>query len=145
MRSTLLGVAGVGAGTLALGEIVAMLTISACTDSGKTECDCADPSVRIEVPADRAAEVAGVSLSGRGCETATPQCSQPVGSGCAEYVFQGTAPGDCTVDVQFNGGPADFQEQVTFVGGAACCGGFYVQPASASPIDVPDRDGGVAG
>jgi hypothetical protein len=129
MRSGLLGVAGVVG--------------AACTGGSAVECDCADPSVRIEVPADRAAQVAGVSLSGRACENATAQCSQPVGGGCSEYVFQAAAPGACNVDVQFNGGPADFQEQVTFVGGPACCGGFYVQPASASPIDVPDLDAGV--
>jgi hypothetical protein len=144
MRNAVLGAAGVGAGALALGEIVAMLTISACNDRGGTECQCADPSVRIEVPADRAADVAGVQLSGRACENVTLQCSQPVGAGCAEYLFRATGAGTCDVDVQFNGGPADFLEQVSFVSDT-CCSGFYVQPATASPIDVPDLDAGGAG
>ena len=122
-------------------------TAVGCTsDSGGTECSCGDPTVRIEVPADRAPFAAGVTLSGRGCPTATAQCTQPTGSGCAEYTFEGQAVGDCLVDVTFAAGPADFQEQVSFTG-VSCCPGFYVSPPSAAPIDVPDvgDDAGAAG
>ena len=73
-------------------------TAVGCTsDSGGTECSCGDPTVRIEVPADRAPFAVGVTLSGRGCPTATAACAQPTGSGCAEYTFEGQAVGDCDV------------------------------------------------
>jgi hypothetical protein len=102
--------------------------------------------VSIVIPADRAPYAASVTLSGEGCPTATAQCAQPVGTGCAEYTFEGQAVGDCMLEVTFAEGPADFTEQVAFVG-YPCCPGFYVSPPSAAPIDVPDvgDDAGEAG
>jgi hypothetical protein len=118
----------------------------ACNDSGGTECDCQDPTVRIEVPSDRAADALGVTFSGRGCATASAQCSQPVAGGCAEYTFEATGIGDCTIELQFSSTPADFQEQVSFAG-VSCCSGFYIDPPSAAPIQVPslDDDAGATG
>ena len=110
---------------------------AACTsDPGSTECLCGDTTVRIEVPADRAPVAESVTLSGRGCGAASAQCTQPVGSGCAEFTFEATAVGTCVVDVQFAADPADFQEQLSFTG-VPCCPGFYADPPTASPIDVP--------
>ncbi len=114
------------------------------SDSGGTECSCADPTVHIEVPADRAPYAAGVTFSGRGCATAMAECTQPVGSGCAEYTFEGQAVGDCTVDVMFAADPADFEEDVSFTG-VPCCPGFYVSPPTAAPIEVPDVDAAAVG
>jgi hypothetical protein len=131
--------------------VVAMVTLGfqstavGCNaDSGGTECSCGDPTVRIEVPADRAPFAAGVTLSGRGCPTATAQCTQAMGSGCAEYTFEGQAVGDCTVDVIFAAEPADFEEVVSFTG-VPCCPGFYVSPPTVAPIEVPDVDAAVLG
>jgi len=102
--------------------------------------------VKVEVPADRAPDAVGVALSGRACAAATAECTQPVGSGCAEYSFRATDVGPCTVDVTFSSDPADFQASVTFAE-VACCGASYIQPPTASPIDVPsvDLDAGAAG
>lgn len=110
------------------------------SDSGGTECECEDPSVHIEVPADRAPYALGVTFSGRGCATATAECTQPAGSGCAEYTFQGTGIGTCDLDLQFSAAPYDFQDQVSFVG-ATCCPSFYIDPPTAAPIQVPDVSG----
>jgi hypothetical protein len=102
--------------------------------------------VKIEVPADRAPDVLAVTLSGRGCATATAQCTQPAGTGCAEYTFEGTGVGDCEVELTFAAGPADFTAAVSFIG-YPCCPGFYVSPPSAAPIEIPDvgDDSGAAG
>jgi len=134
-------------GTILRAAAVAALVPLACNDEpGGSQCLCDDPTVSIVVPADRAPYAAGVTLSGKGCPTATAQCAQPVGAGCAEYTFEGQAVGDCTVDLTFAKGPADFTDQVSFVG-YPCCPGFYVSPPSAAPIDVPDvgDDAGEAG
>jgi hypothetical protein len=103
---------------------------------------CTDPTVYIDVPAHRAADVVTVTLSGRACPTAVAQCLQPVGPGCSQYSFQATGDGACDVDVTFSAGPADFNEELSFAQVSTCCPGYYVQPAGASPIEVPDVDGG---
>jgi hypothetical protein len=103
---------------------------------------CADPTVYVDVPADRAADVVTVTLSGQACPTAVAQCVQPVGSGCSQYSFQASKDGPCDVDVTFSAGPADYDEQLTFAQVSTCCPGYYVQPSSASPIEVPDLDAG---
>ena len=108
------------------------------SDSGGVECDCASATVIVQVPADRAPDAVGVTLSGRGCATAAAQCVQAAGPGCAQYAFEGTADGECTVDVQFAATPADFSEQVSFAQVETCCPAFYVQPPGASPIEVPE-------
>jgi len=124
-------------GTILLSlPVVHGLTMGCSSSGGGTECSCEDPTVRIEVPADRAPSALGVTLSGRACPDVTAQCTQAVGSGCAEYTFQATGEGVCDVDITFGAGPADFDAQVSFVS-ATCCPGFYVSPPSASPIEVP--------
>ncbi|HEY8089647.1 MAG TPA: hypothetical protein VIF09_17425 [Polyangiaceae bacterium] len=110
----------------------------ACSaDSGGVECQCGPATVNVDIPADRAPAVTGVVLSGRGCATAVATCVEPAGSGCARYAFEGTGIGACDVDVQFAASAADFDEQVSFAQ-YACCPAYYVQPASAATIDVPD-------
>ena len=125
--------------------VAAALLATGC-DSSKTECDCADPTVKIEVPADRAPDVVSVTLTGRACAASTAQCTQPVGSGCAEYAFRATDVGSCTVEVKLALDPADFQETVSFEQ-VQCCNANYVQPPTASPIEVPGAgpDAGAAG
>jgi hypothetical protein len=111
----------------------------ACADKG-VECICADPTVFITVPTDRAASVADVQLSGAGCATSSVVCLHPVGSGCAEMAFQGTAVGSCTVDVALDSGPADFQSTFELVR-YPCCPGVYAELAVGSTIAVPDAPG----
>jgi len=126
--------------------VLAVVTIACSDGSGGAQCECSDPTVHVVVPADRAPYAAGVSLSGRGCPTATAQCVQPVGTGCAEYTFQGEAIGECDLDMTFSAGPADFSEALSFVD-YPCCPGFYVSPSSAEPVEVPDvgDDAGASG
>jgi hypothetical protein len=131
---------------LRVAPVIAAVTLGCNDDSGGSECSCEDPTVTIEVPADRAPYAMGVMFGGAACMTATAQCTQPVGTGCAEYTFEATAIGACDIEIQFASGPADFQEQVSFIG-YPCCPGFYVSPPTAAPIDVPDvtDDAGEAG
>jgi len=127
-----------------LGGLAAAL--GACGTSGGTECACADPAVVVDLPQDRATQVVEVSLSGKACNGATAECTRPVASGCAQYAFRAVSDGTCTVDVLFASAPADYQVEVAFAP-ISCCPGYYVQPTTASPIEVPDvtADGGVAG
>jgi hypothetical protein len=128
--------------------VVAMTAIASaagCGSSSKGTCSCDDPTVYIDVPPDRAADVAAVVLSGQACATAVAQCVQPLGQGCARYSFQASTDGACDVDVSFASGPADFNDQLTFAQVSTCCPGYYAQPSGASPIEVPDLDGGTSG
>jgi hypothetical protein len=111
---------------------------SGCDGAGDVECACADPSVVIEVPPDRARDLTLVQLSGRGCAEVTPVCLQSAGSGCAEIAFRGTAVGTCAVTALFASGPASFQAIVSFVR-LPCCPGFYANPPSSGVLQVPDR------
>jgi len=127
----------------AMGALLyAVAGTAACDDPG-VECVCADPTVYVTVPADRAASVTDFQVSGEGCGTATIACLQPVGSGCAQMAFRGTALGSCTVTVQLDSGPASFDSTFEFVR-YPCCAGFYAELAAGSTIEVPDLpdDGG---
>jgi len=116
----------------------------ACSDPG-VECTCADPTITIAVPADRAASVVDVQLSGVACANASVVCLQAVGSGCAEMAFRGTTIGSCTVDVQLSEGPADYNTTFEVVR-YPCCPGYYPELATGSTIQVPDLpdDAGVS-
>jgi len=89
--------------------------------------------------------VEAVTLSGRACPSAVAQCTQPAGTGCTQYSFRASGDGTCDVDVTFSSGPTDFNEQLTFGQVSTCCPGYYVEPSGASPIEVPDVDGGASG
>ena len=125
---------------------VVVASATACADTGGVECACADPTVRIAIPGDRAASVVGVHLSGAACASATIACAQHLGSGCLEYAFRGAAIGSCSVDVQFDAGSADFLTTLSFVR-YPCCSGVYAQLPAGSTIAAPEQagDGGVPG
>jgi len=126
----------------ALGAVLfAFAGTAACDDPG-VECVCADPTIFITVPADRAATVVDVQLSGQGCATSPVACLEPVGSGCAKLAFRGTAVGSCMVDVELDSGPT-FDESFELVP-YPCCPGVYGELASGNTIAVPDLpdDGG---
>ncbi len=110
-----------------------------CSNPG-VECACADPAITITVPADRAAFVLSVQLSGAACANASVACLQPVGSGCSEMTFRGTAIGSCTVDVELSEGPADYTTTFEVVR-YPCCPGYYAELATGSTIAVPELAG----
>src|ERR1700722_17776587 len=94
---------------------------AACNDPG-TECVCADPTVFIDVPPDRAASRVGGQLSGEGCAPASVVCLDRVDAGCARMAFRGTAIGSCAVDVELDSGPATFETTFEFVRYPCCPG-----------------------
>jgi len=108
-----------------------------CQADPGVECDCADPTVFIDVPADRAASLVGVQLSGEGCATASVVCLDTVDAGCTRLAFRGTAIGSCTVDVELDSGPATFETTFELVR-YPCCPGLYAQLATGSTIEIPD-------
>ncbi len=120
--------------------------LAGCGNPGQVECACADPTIAVELPPDRAAQVTQVVLSGVACAGAVATCTKPAAAGCSEFVFRATAPGRCDVDVQFASGPADFLAQVDFVR-VSCCPGLYAPSLAGSTIDVPSLagDAGPAG
>jgi hypothetical protein len=112
--------------------------LSACGGgSGSAECACGDDGVTIDLPPDRASQVAGVQLAGTACQGVTPSCSEPISSGCAQYTFYAVAAGTCDVDVLFASGPSDFHAEVSFAR-VACCPGYWPQPPAAAHLEVPD-------
>jgi hypothetical protein len=119
---------------------------AACGNSGGVECQCADPSVFIDVPPDRAPAVSQVVLSGVACAGAFATCVAGDAGACARYAFTAKRAGTCQVDVQFNSGPADFEAQVQF-DHIPCCPGLYAPALAGSTIEVPDgaQDAGSAG
>lgn len=121
--------------------------LAACGNPGGVECQCADPSVFIDVPADRASAVSQVVLSGVACAGAVASCVAGDASACTRYAFRAKQPGTCQVDVQFDSGPADFEAQVQF-DHVSCCTGLYAPALAGSTIDVPGgaaQDAGSAG
>jgi hypothetical protein len=119
---------------------------AACGNSGGVECKCADPSVFIEVPADRAPAVSQVVLSGVACAGVVASCVAGGVGACTRYGFQAKQAGTCQVDVQFSSGPADFEAQVQF-DHIPCCAGLYAPALAGSTIDVPGgaQDAGSTG
>jgi hypothetical protein len=120
-----------------LGALLVLAAGPGCSSDPGIECSCADPTVTVVVPSDRASSVVSVEVSGEGCPAVTPVCLQPVGAGCAEAAFRGTALGMCTVDVQLSSGPADFTTTFEFVR-YPCCKGFYPELTTGSTIQVPE-------
>ena len=129
----------------ALGAALFAFAGSAACDDPGVECECADPTIFITVPADRAAHVVDVQLSGQACATSPVACLESVGSGCAKMAFRGTGVGSCTVEVELDSGPATFDESFELVR-YPCCPGVYAELASGNTIEVPDLadDGGAA-
>ena len=133
-------------GTFAAASVV-FAELMAC-QSSKVECSCADPSIRVHVPAARAAAVVDVAPSGAACEGAEVGCvaQDPTSRACVEFAFRAVAAGACHVDVDFSTGAARFSADAQIEAGDPCCGGFYATPLSAADIEVPaDVDAGGPG
>lgn len=133
----------------ALNAAAAVLALGACGGGGSgdgPQCTCGDDGVTIDLPPDRASQVAGVQLGGVACQGVVPSCNQPVASGCAQYAFHAVAAGRCDVDVLFASGPSDFHAEVSFAR-VSCCPGYWPQPPEAAHLEVPDpgADAGGAG
>lgn len=129
-----------------IGRVALAGLVAACGNSGSVECQCADPSVFIDVPADRAPAVSQVVLSGVACSGVVASCVDGGAGGCTRYAFQAKQAGTCQVDVQFSSGPADFEAQVQF-DHIPCCPGLYAPALAGATIDVSGgaQDAGSAG
>jgi hypothetical protein len=109
----------------------------ACT-SAPTECDCADNTVQIHIPADLAAAASAPVLS-HTCAAATVACTQQASAGgCETFAFTPTVAGpDCHIDIDFSDGHV-FSTDLAIVQETGCCAGFYVSPLSAADVEVPE-------
>ncbi len=113
--------------------------LSACaTDPGR-ETVCADSTVYVVVPSDRADSVTGLQLSGEACANSVSECVVPAGSGCAKFAFRGTTIGSCTIDVLASTEPTDFTATFEMVR-YPYCPGDYPRLATGNTIDVSDTE-----
>jgi hypothetical protein len=111
--------------------------IAACGNPGGVECQCADPSVFIDLPADRAPAVSTLVFSGVACSGVMASCVAGDAGACTRYAFRANQAGTCQVDVLFLSGPADFEATVQF-DHIPCCSGLYAPALAGSTIDVPE-------
>lgn len=120
---------------------------AACAAS-KTECTCDSPALTVRIPAERAASLVDVALSGPACAGVTVTCDEQSAGGCVVFSFTGRAAGACHVDIDFSAGPPRFSADLRLVA-VSCCAGFFADPRSAGDIDVPGAsavaDAGSAG
>jgi hypothetical protein len=114
----------------------ALLPLASCVDHAAVVCDCEDPAVHVIVPPGRAGDVVALTFSGRACPGAVATCVSPGPAGCEEYAFDASAVGECDLEVTFTTAPHDFQAAMSFTQ-FACCPGYYVEPSTASPIELP--------
>jgi len=130
----------------ALKATAAVLALGACGGGGPggAECTCGDDGVTIDLPPDRASQVASVQLGGAACQGVVPSCNQPVMAGCEQYTFHASGAGTCDIDVLFASGPADFHAEVSFAR-VTCCPGYWPQPPEAAHLEVPDLAGDAGG
>jgi hypothetical protein len=107
-----------------------------CGTNGES-CDCADPQITINVPADIASSITidAIQLSGPACTDVTPTCTNQT-NGCTAYAFTANAAGACIIQV--NGAGTAFNDQLTIVAQTGCCTGFYPSSSSAAQVDVPE-------
>jgi hypothetical protein len=123
-------------GYAALGLVLASAVVaSAACSSADTQCECADPALRVLVPPESAVAVTELRLTGPACEGVTWSCSRPgTEGGCATYQFTAKAAGACHVEVVFVNGT--YTRDVTIVASTGCCEGFRADPSTASDINV---------
>ena len=114
--------------------LAAVLFSPSCSSAGAT-CDCADPSITIDIPADVASSVTSVSVTGSACTNVTPTQTNKTNGGTA-YTFTANAGGQCTITVDYDG--TAFSDTVTIVAQSGCCAGYYASPISAAQVDVPE-------
>ena len=121
-----------GAAVLALAPASALAP--GCSSNG-AECDCVDPGITIDVPADIASSVGAIRLSGAACTGASITITNMTNGG-TEYRFDANAAGTCNVEVDSPLGT--FTDAITIVAATGCCSGFYASPISAAVIEVPE-------
>ncbi|HEX7666165.1 MAG TPA: hypothetical protein VF407_16675 [Polyangiaceae bacterium] len=121
-----------------IGVLPATLATTACTSAADIACDCAESTISIHVPADRAAAASKPVLSGA-CANDTLACNQQAtAGGCTLWQFTPTQAGaDCAIDVDFATGTT-FHADLQIVQESGCCAGFYAQPTSAADVEVPE-------
>jgi hypothetical protein len=114
--------------------------------------DCVPPgSIAVSIPESRVADIAGVKLTGPGCESGTTTCGPDV----FECEIVGTKVGGCRVEIRFKSGARPFVIDTTFAMGTDQCPGLYAnrpyvviptlaQDAGASaPAPAPGPDAAV--
>lgn len=119
----------------ASGALVAMSGVLVGTQ-GCTICDCATPGASVEVPPERASDVAQVTLSGATC-VATTQCGISGQSPCTEYRINPTQPGTCHVAVTFTSGAPTVTGDIQFQQYGGCCAGLFPGDGGVQFIQVP--------
>ncbi len=108
--------------------------LSACS-SPAPQCDCAEPNVRIAVPADLAAAAHAPTPSGA-CAGGAVSCTQQGTAGCLAYTVTPRTAGTCHIDVDFDTGRR-FSADVKIISATGCCAGLYPDPPSAGDIAIP--------
>lgn len=116
---------------------------TSCTN-GPEGCD--SKIFEIEVPAQRAGDVAYLTQSGPGCGDGTPYCADGK-SPCLVYATRHvggwTFLGDCRVTVTFKSGAPPFVATATFAPEPGCTRGSVSTPKFANvPSALPVFDGG---
>jgi hypothetical protein len=126
-------------------RVVACVPLLASCSDGRDVCDCAPPGLGIEIPDDRASDVAAVRWSGPPCDGQRPSCT---GGGPCNWGFDhGVADGVCHIEVSFRSGAPTFTADVSFHTNVSdCCPGIYpdrrvvVVPAASPSSDAGTRD-----
>jgi hypothetical protein len=129
---------------MGLALVAAATAETVACSSADTQCDCADPALRVHVPSESAVAVSEVRVSGTACEGATVSCIQPgTEGGCASYQFAAKAAGTCHVEVLFATG-GSVARDVSITEATGCCAGFFAQPATEGDIAVTPPPSGTA-
>ena len=119
--------------TLVTGALALSGTVGATAGCGS--CDCRLDGLYIQVPVDRAADVAQVAATGSTCHTNPPQCNGPSTPSCGSYLVHATQAGACHIQITFTSGAAPVEGDVDFESTGGCCGGL--NPANGQGIIVP--------
>lgn len=112
--------------------ILASSSTPACT-IGST-CDCADGTILVEVPLDKASLTDRVALSGAACAGTTASCLQNVTAGCIEYAVTPVSSGACNIAVALF--DHTYSTSVNVKRGTGCCSGLYPDPLGSGTVNV---------
>jgi hypothetical protein len=111
--------------------LASLLSLLGC-QSDPVFCDCGEVGLGISIPADRIDDVATVTASGPGCESAVMMPYPRV------FWVAGRAAGTCHVEVTFRSGAPTFRADAELVPHSeGCCNGYI-----GEGIIVPDLDAG---
>ena len=116
---------------VALGIAVAIGGFAACG-----ECRCGVSGMTVDVPAQRAADVLHVSVSGPACQSVVPFCTDSTAHPCQSFQIDPSMEGACHIVVTFVSGASPVETDVVFRSSTGCCPGLA--PANGGPrFEVP--------